>query len=82
MPAVLILVTLSLDLSLCCLVQLLFGLSLLVLLRSTAVWLLQLLKKFTRQFFTPLVIFEENATCIAYVKNNNIPKRSKHIDTR
>ena len=47
-----------------------------------AVWLIQLLKEFTCQFFHPVVIFEDNSACIAYVKNNNNPKRSKHIDVR
>ena len=47
-----------------------------------AVWLIQLLKEFTCNFFHPVILFEDNKACLEFVKNNNNAKRSKHIDVR
>jgi hypothetical protein len=49
---------------------------------QTALWLRQLLKDLGFEQKNATVIFEDNQSCIAIVKNPVQPKRTKHIDIK
>ncbi|KXJ79475.1 hypothetical protein RP20_CCG000827 [Aedes albopictus] len=45
-------------------------------------WLLKLLKDVGEEVPAPVIIHEDNQSCIAMLKSNGDSKRTKHIDTR
>jgi len=47
-----------------------------------SVWLIQLLREFTCQFINPVILFEDNKSCIDYTKNSTNHQRTKHISVR
>jgi len=47
-----------------------------------AVWLDRVLKELGNTNVDVIVLFEDNKSCIQFTKNNNVHKRSKHIDQR
>ena len=44
------------------------------------VWLDRVLKELGNTNDDVIVLFEDNKSCIQFTKNNNVHKRSKHID--
>ena len=47
-----------------------------------AIWLRMILTDFEKSFNEPIVIFDDNQSCIDYTKNPTMYKRTKHIDQR
>jgi len=47
-----------------------------------SVWLTQLLREFTCILIQPVIIFEDNKSCIDYTKNSTNHQRTKHISVR
>lgn len=45
-------------------------------------WLRQLLEEMHEQFDSPTIIFEDNQSCIALVRDHKFSYKTKHIDTR
>lgn len=45
-------------------------------------WLRQLLEEMHEQFDTPTIIYEDNQSCIALVRDHKFSYKTKHIDTR
>ena len=47
-----------------------------------ALWLRKLLKEFKINLINPIIIFEDNQSCLKLIQEEQLSKRSKHIDTK
>lgn len=47
-----------------------------------AVWIHQLLNEIEQRINTPIIIYEDNQSCMKLIENVNASNRTKHIDVR